>query len=94
MAQTIYWDKWTDEDWNNSVYCETCGLPMLPTPPNENGIGGYQCSYCALTAQVETLTKALEEICAHDPTAQRSTWTEDYMKVKMIARHSLGKDVS
>jgi len=67
----------------------------LPTPPNENGIGGYQCSYCALTAQVETLKKALEEITniVDDMTDATGSMPASYL-MRGIARHALGKDVS
>jgi len=112
MTQSTLWKNWTDEDWRNAVFCEDCGLPMLMTDPNEEGIGGYQCPYCfwlddqltiekSLTAQVERLTKAMDEIATFDWFKEKWEGTriisgEDYERKYYdfieIARHARGKD--
>jgi hypothetical protein len=41
------WKGWTKDQWDNAVYCETCGLPMLEVSDDEKGTHGhYECPYC------------------------------------------------
>lgn len=41
------WKDWTGEDWENAVYCDDCGLPLLSIPSEDDGSTGYHiCVYC------------------------------------------------
>ena len=43
------WKNWTDEQWLNAVFCDDCGLPLLETEPNEDGISELICAFCNWT---------------------------------------------
>ena len=58
MSEGDYWKTWTMEQWQNAVYCEDCGLPMLEVEDSQNR-GHYLCPYCTWTSdEIDILTRA------------------------------------
>jgi hypothetical protein len=55
MSERDHWRNWTMEQWQNAVYCEDCGLPMLEVEDGQNH-GYYLCPYCTWTSdEVDSL---------------------------------------
>jgi hypothetical protein len=57
MSECDHWKTWTMEQWQNAVYCEDCGLPMLEVEDSQNR-GHYLCPYCTWTSDEIDILKA------------------------------------
>lgn len=55
------WKDWTREDWDNAIFCDTCGLPLLQLEPEEGKeFGEYLCVACEWEADLHVLQNELK----------------------------------
>ncbi len=80
------WKDFTTEDWLNASYCESCGLPLMQSEPDENGVSETFCVYCTWIEDDKVIgnkrTRELESELASLRAKYRMTSVEDGLPEK------------